>query len=261
MIIISEKLNSSIPSSLKIMENGTDEEIKQFIMSQVAAGASYIDLNAALCKDEAATAKRIADIIIDNTDAGIAVDSPSATAMEEIVSHIGSRRKIIINSITVNERHENISLAKKYSAGIIAVLTSEKGVPETAEERKENAEKTIKILRDNGISDDNIYIDIVAKSAAVSDTAASSALKAITLIKESFPDVHITCGLSNISFGLPQRKVLNSAFFSVAAYLGMDAPICDATAVSIRSAAAASGILSGTDEYCMEYIEEMRGMS
>lgn len=258
MIIISEKLNSSIPSSLRLMENGTDEELRQFIALHCESGAKYLDLNAAMCSDEIGTAKRIADLIIENGECGIAVDSPSEKAMEEILQYIDGRCDVLINSITTTERWDNVDLAVKYNAGIIAVLTDESGSPDTAEKRLLNADKIISHLRSVGISDDRIYIDVIAESTAVSDQAAAVALKTVDMIRKKYSDVHITCGLSNISFGLPERKVLNGAFFSAAAVMGMDAPICDITSPSIRNALAATLILLGEDDYCMEYIEEMR---
>ena len=258
MIIISEKLNSSIPSSFKMMENGTDEELRQFISMQCESGATYLDLNAAMCSDEIKTAKRIADIIIDVGECGIAVDSPSESAMEEILAHINGRCDVLINSITTTERSGNIDLAVKYGAGIIAVLTDNSGTPETAEDRLKNADLVISRLREAGIEDEKIYIDVIAESSAVSDVAAKVALQTVRMIREKYENVHITCGLSNISFGLPERKVLNSAFFSAAAVLGMDAPICDITSPAIKKAYAASLVLLGEDDYCMEYIEEMR---
>ncbi len=258
MIIISEKLNSSIPSSLKLMENGTDKEISDFIAFQCECGADYLDLNAAMCQDEIGTAKRIADLIIKHGGCGIAIDSPSVSVMKELLEYINGRCDVLINSITLSERNENIALAEKYQTGIVAVLTDEAGIPDNAEKRLENADLIIKKLLDAGIPSDKIYIDVIAESAAVSDGAAFCALKTTRLIREKYEDVHITCGLSNISYGLPERKVLNSAFFAAAAVLGMDAPICDVTSPSIRRALASSGVLLGIDDYCMEYIEEMR---
>lgn len=258
MIIISEKLNSSIPSSLKLMENGTDLELSNFIALQAESGAEYLDLNAAMCSDEIKTAKRIADLIIEHGECGIAVDSPSEKAMEEILAHIDGRCDVLINSITATERWGNIDLAVKYGAGVIAVMTDENGSPDTAEKRLANADKVISRLREAGIADEKIYIDVIAESSAVSDNAAKVALDTIKLIREKYENVHITCGLSNISFGLPERKVLNSAFFSAAAVLGMDAPICDITSPAIKRAFVASQVLLGEDDYCMEYIEEMR---
>ncbi len=258
MIIISEKLNSSIPSSLKLMENGTDEEICKFISLQCESGAEYIDLNAAMCANEKETAKRIAELIIKNGECGISVDSPSSEVMEALLEYIDGRCDVLINSITMTERQENIALAVKYKAGIIAVLTDEGGSPDTAEKRLANADEIISRLREAGISDDKIYIDVIAETAAVEDKAAAVALETTRLVREKYKNVHITCGLSNISFGLPERKFLNSAFFAAAAVLGMDAPICDITAPSIKRAFASSKVLLGEDDYCMEYIEEMR---
>lgn len=258
MIIISEKLNSSIPSSLKLMENASYSELEQFIALQCESGARFLDLNAAMCSNEVETAKKIADIIIARGDCGIAVDSPSEEVMEELLSYIDGRCDVIINSITTTERAKNIDLAVKYGAGIIAMLTDENGSPDTAEKRFENAQRIISRLREAGIDDDRIFIDVIAESAAVEDKAANVALETIRLIRSEYENVHITCGLSNVSFGLPERKVLNSAFFSAATVLGMDAPICDITSPSIRRAFFASMILLGEDDYCMEYIEEMR---
>ena len=259
MIIISEKLNSSIPSVKKIFDSDNENALKALIAEQYEAGAAMFDVNTAMCADEVETGKKAIDDVILSTDAGIVVDSPSVDVTKKLLEYINGRVDTIINSVSLSERSENIDLALKFNSGIIVMLTDENGIPDTAEKRFANAESMIKKLNEKGIKNDMIYIDPIIETVAVNDCAASTALETIAMIKKEFPAVHITSGASNVSFGLPKRKIINAAFIALAAYFGMDAPICDVAADGIKGAILASEVIAGKDEFCMNYIEEFAG--
>lgn len=261
MIIIGEKINSSIPSVKKMMDNSDFEGLKNIIVNQMEAGAEYIDVNTALCEDELDMMKRLCDYVIDNTPCGIMLDSPDCDICKAALDYIKSKdgtRSVIVNSVTVNERHQCLDEVKNHSAGIVVLLTDECGIPDNKDKRFENADTMIKLLRSKGFNDEDIYIDIIAESVAVNGEAANVAIDTLKEIRKAYPSVHILCGLSNISFGLPKRYAINNAFLTLCTYHGMDCVICDPLATDIKKAFMAAEVLNGSDDFCMEYIDEFR---
>lgn len=261
MIIIGEKLNSSIPSVKRLMEAFDYDGLKSIVLKQAEAGAEYIDINTALCGDELGMMKSICGFVLENTSCGIMLDSPNPKVCKAALSYIREQdksRKVIINSVTVNERHDCIAAAKEHNAGLVVLLTDETGIPDSSARRSENAKKMIGLLNGEGFSNDDIYIDIIAESVAVNGDAGRIAIDTLCEIRKAYEDVHILCGLSNISFGLPLRSAVNNAFLTLAAYHGMDSVICDPLATDIKKAFMAAEVLNGADDFCMEYIDEFR---
>ena len=260
MLIIGEKLNSSIPSVKKLFDADDFDALSELVLKQRDAGAAFIDLNTALCANETETMKKLCDIVLEKTDCGFVIDSPDTSVSASVLQYIREKsdRSCIINSITVNERHENIETALKFKAGLVVLLTDEKGIPDSAEKRFANAERMISFLRERGFDDGDIYIDVITESAAVNPESAAAALDTIKLIRVNYPDVHILVGLSNISYGLPRRGVINSAFLTLAVYNGLDNAICDPLSPDIKNAYLAAEVLNGSDDFCMEYIDAFR---
>lgn len=259
MIIIGEKLNSSIPDTIKALQNDDKEYIIDKIVLQSKNGADYLDINTAACQDkETDKLKWMLPLIFENSSCGIMVDSPNTKALLEIVPLICDR-KVIINSVTADERiDELLPLICEYKTGVVALPITKDGIPNTAEKRVENAAVIIEKLRQAKVSDDRIYLDVLAETLSVSDNSAVTALKTIKAVKKLYPWVNTICGLSNISFGLPKRAILNSAFLAMAISFGLDSAIMDITSPSMRLYLAASKALFGLDEYCMGYLEEAR---
>lgn len=258
MIILGEKLNSSIPSTLVAIQSKDDETLIFLCKKQAECGADFLDINTAIVGEEELSAMlHIIDLAQENTSCGIMLDSPNVDVIREAIGKI-KNREIIINSITLDERHELISLAKEYNTGIVALPITEDGIPDNAEERFANAEKLIEILTAEGIPMDKIYIDVIIESLAVNGEAAKLAAETARLIREKYDEVHLTCGLSNISFGLPKRININTAIIPVLACAGVDSAIIDITGEKTRHAVISANALCGADEYCMDYIEEFR---
>lgn len=260
MVLIGEKLNSSIPSVRRLMDAGDCGSLAEIVKKQSLCKADFLDINTALCADEAGTMRRLCALCLENSGCGIVVDSPNPKVCEDSLAYIRERsdRPCIINSITTDERHGCIDTALRYGAGIVALLTTGQGIPQTAKERFANAEKAIALLKNAGICEGDIYIDVIVESAAANENAARTALETIALVRRKHPGVHILCGLSNISFGLPKRPLINRAFLTLAAYFGADCAICDVTSEDIRAAYLAAEVLNGADEFCMEYISAFR---
>ena len=258
MILIGEKLNSSIPSTLEAMKKGEDA-LLPIITSQAEAGAAYLDINTALLgEEELPMMKKIISLVIAHSDCGLVLDSPNPSVLSEAVKACEDR-PVILNSVTVDERIEEVipTLAEKHCGVILLPIDRKNGIPATAEKRLENAEKAIARLKNAGVPEEKIWVDVIVETLATADDKAKIALDTVALIK-SHTKAKSVCGLSNLSFGLPKRAFLNASFLSIANYLGLDAAIADPTSPELRKAFYASSVVCGEDEYCMNYIGFIR---
>jgi 5-methyltetrahydrofolate--homocysteine methyltransferase len=148
---------------------------------------------------------------------------------------------------------EIFPIVKKYGTAVIGLTLDEKGIPETAEERVEIAEKIINKAEEYGIERKNIIIDCLVLTASAQQDQVMETLKAIRLIKDKF-NVKTTLGVSNISFGLPERELLNKTFLTMAFTMGLDAPIINPKSEEIMSTIKAYKVLNNEDKDSKEYI-------
>lgn len=258
MILIGEKLNSSIPRTLEAFTARDEAAVVRLITRQAAAGANYLDINTALCKGaEEETLRWVVELALAHSDCGIMLDSPDPGVIARVLPAVGTR-PVILNSVTLTDRLAQLGpLAAETGAGIVALpMTS--GTPETAHERLENAVRLVESLRAFGVKDGRIYLDILVESLGLVPEHAAVTLETLSLIKSHLPGVRTTCGLSNISFGLPRRAVINAAFLAAAVTRDLDSAIVDVTNEAAMDACMAACAISGEDEFAMDYIRYMR---
>lgn len=254
MTIIGEKLNSSIPKTLDALKAHDEDYIVSLIKAQTDKGADYIDVNTALMgDDETATMLWVINLVKQYSNCGIMPDSPNPEVILKAIDTIGDRA-VIINSITAEDKYNVLydTIVRK-SCGVICMPMGDSGFPMTSSERIKNADRMVSALKAAGVSPDNIYVDIVVQAVAADMEAAKAALDTLSKVK-SILGVRTVGGMSNISFGLPMRKHINTAFLAMAMAYGLDAAIIDITSEPVRSTVYASNALLGADEYCLEYI-------
>jgi len=229
---------------------------------QEDAGAEYLDCNTALTDaDELQSMLWLVGLAQEHTACGIMLDSPNPDVIAQCLRRI-QNRKTIVNSITLDATYDAlIETAKQCGAGLVCLPMRGNSIPQTAGERLDRARDLIEKLRRAGIPDENIYLDVLAEAIATNANAARTALETIRLLRESFPAAHTLCGLSNVSFGLPRRAKLNSAFLAMAMHSGLDSVIADITSPHIKDTLHAANALLGQDAYCMEYITYSRGQA
>ena len=258
MIVIGEKLNSSIPSTLKMLQEKDDTAIIRLMKAQEDAGADFLDLNAALLgADELPMLKHLAALAQEYTDCGVVLDSPNVPALLGAAEAVHGRA-LIFNSVTANERIDEIlPAAVSLHAGVLA-LPMKKRMPEGAWERIEITEELIGRLTDAGIPEGDVYIDCLVEALSAGDDKPRAALEAIRCIRAAHPLVHLTGGISNVSFGLPGRAQVTATFLAMAVAEGLDSPIVDITSPAVKASLRAAMALSGEDEFCMDYIRSMR---
>ncbi len=261
MLIISEKLNSSIPSVLEAFEQKNEAFLIDLIKKQEQSGATYIDINTALLQEKELEIMCYAiELVKAHSNLNIMIDSPNVAVILEAAEQ-AKGRKIIINSVTLTDRINELIpfLQQNPDVAVVGLPIPKDGIPKTAEERIVCAGELIQKLTDNGISEDRIYLDVIVEALAVGDENGKVTLETIRLMKEKYPNVKTTGGFSNISFGLPKRMILNTAFLAMAMYQGLDSAIMDPAPDSMKKSYRAINALLGNDEYCMDYIDEIRG--
>jgi 5-methyltetrahydrofolate--homocysteine methyltransferase len=186
------------------------------------------------------------------------VDSPSHFAIEKAIEVYRAKGRLMINSITAEtERMDSIlPLAIKSKAKLVALTMDDKGMPDTAEERVRIAEFILKHVTKNGFDPDELYFDPLIRPVSTEPTQAKEFLRSIPMIKTL--GANTICGLSNVSFGLPDRKLVNATFLAMALRSGLDAAILDPTEKLMYSSLQASLAIEGRDEYCSAYIKSFR---
>ena len=180
--------------------------------------------------------------------------SDDVEAIKEALPYIQGR-KVFINSISTDKAYEALlPMIKETGASVVCLPIAGREIPAQPEGRLKNADLLIEKLTAAGIATDNIYVDVLVEALATEEKAAATTLKTIRLMKEKYPEIQTICGLSNISFGLPNRANLNAAFLAMALVSGLDAAILDCSSPRIQDMLYMAEALLGRDEYCMEYI-------
>lgn len=260
MIIIGEKINSSIKSAKAAIETMDAQAISSLAKAQYDAGAAYIDINAGMfLEKEPEYLAFLAKTVGKELSLPLSIDTPSVPAARAALEAAGGTGNLINSVTTEKERLEGMTqLAVEFGCGVVALCSPEPGMEDTLETRMETADKLISHLTSKGINADKIFIDPMLKPIGAEESAGLDALRTIRLLREKFPDCHISCGLSNLSFGLPKRRLLNRAFAVAAIVAGLDAAIADPLDRELMGLCAAADVIAGHDEYCMEYISKCR---
>ena len=260
MIIIGEKCNSSIPRIHEAMEQKNAKLIQELAQKQEEAGAQYLDINAGMfVENECEHLRWLMNTVREATDLPLVIDTPDPAVAATIAAEYKGK-KTIINSITLEKgRYENmLAAAQKYNTGLVALCMDDSGVPDGVERRIELANILVEKLTAEGICREDIYLDPMVRPVGSGEGYGLEAIKAIRGIRKNLPDVHIVCGLSNISFGLPKRALINRTFLVAAMTAGLDCAIMDPLNRELMASLYAANAVLGSDDYCVEYLTAYR---
>lgn len=259
-LIVGELINTSRKAIKPAVENKDAEFIKDLAQKQVDAGANYVDVNCGtMVFNEPEMMAWLVETIQEKVTAPLCIDSPNPKALEVGLS-LAKNGQPMVNSITAEkERYSTIlPMVLKYKTKIVALCMDDSGMPETAEDRLKIATKLVGDLTAAGVPEDDIYLDPLVKPVSTGDKAGLEVLETIYQIKQKYPNVHGICGLSNISYGLPNRKILNQVFMVQTMTMGMDAYILDPLDKTMMGFVYASTALLGQDQFCMNYLNAHR---
>jgi len=259
MLIVGELINASRKTVREIIEKKDAAGIAEIARSQRDHGANFIDVNAGVfVGQEPELLKWLVTTVQEAVDMPCCIDSPDARAIETALAvHNGTA---MINSISLEkERYDALlSLLAGTQNKVVALCMSDEGMPETADQRIKIADKLVNGLVGHGVSLENIYVDPLVQPVATNNAFGVEFLEAIADIMQSFTGVHTMCGLSNISFGLPERKFINQTFMVMAITQGLDGAIVNPLDARMMACITAAEMLKGRDAYCMNYLNAFR---
>lgn len=262
MIIIGEKLNGSIPSVARAIADKDAELIKDRARKQAEAGATFLDVCASVEEDvEVETLKWMIDLVQEVTDTPICVDSPSAKSCVAAIPFC--KRPGLVNSVSLEgDKIDTIfPVIADTDWECVALLCDNDGIPDSVERRMKVFHGIMEKAKEYGIAPSRLHIDPLVVTLSTDETALTVFADCCRQIKAEYPEIHITSGLSNISFGLPVRKNINQAFMVLAMNAGMDSAIVDPTNKNMIGMIYATDALLERDEYCLNYIGKFQDKS
>ena len=258
-VIIGERIN---PTGRKVlaaeMKDGRMDRVRLDAIAQAAAGAHMLDVNAGIpAADEPALLVAAIRAVSEVSDLPICIDSSVLEALEAgLAAYEG---KALVNSVTAeDERMERIlPLVKKHGAAVIAMANDETGISMIPSERVAIARRIVERAADHGIPPEDVIIDPIAMTVAADPTCGLVTLETMRLIREELGN-NMTCGASNVSFGLPDRATVNAAFLPLAMHAGLTCAITNPLVAEVKRAVLAGDLLLGHDEYAMRWIAAFR---
>ena len=254
--IIGERIN---PTGKKLFKEALKRRDLDYIMKQAieqtSAGAEILDVNVGLPDiDEKDMMLAAVDAVQSVCDAPLQIDTTETDVLEAALRVVSG--KPIVNS--VNGEEEKLStvlpLVKKYGAAVVGLTLDENGIPKSAEERFAIAERILNRALEYGIPREDVYIDCLTLTVSAEQEGAAETLKALRMVKERL-GLKTVLGVSNISFGLPNRELINCNFLAAAMNSGLDLPIINPNVASMSGAVRAYRLLSGYDKGGAKFIE------
>jgi 5-methyltetrahydrofolate--homocysteine methyltransferase len=257
VIIIGECINPTRRKKLvSTLQSGNFEYVLELAESQIKAMADVLDVNVGFPGVD--DVKLLAETVIairDNFDIPLCLDSPNPKAIEAALKVAGG--KCLINSVNGEEKSMNaiIPIAKEYGAAIIGLTMDDEGITNDPLKRLAIAEKILERALKAGIREEDVIIDPLAMAVSADPQACMITLETIRLVHQKL-GLNITQGSSNISFGLPNREVLNSAYMTLSILNGLTCPI--ANPEKITAAIRATDLILGRDDYAMRFVENFQ---
>lgn len=259
MLVVGERINTSRPG----VEPAVRERNKKFIIDEVvrqaSAGAGMIDVNAGTLQDDEAEALNwLVQVAQGAMDLPLCIDSPDPDAlMKALRVHNG---KALINSITGEDARfgEIFPLIVEYRAAVVALAMDDSGIPADSAGRLRVAGRLVERLTAGGMSPGDIYVDTLVQPVSTDTNHGAAVLETIAGIKKNYTGVKTICGLSNVSYGLPSRRLLNRTFLAMCVAAGLDAVICDPLDRELMQTVYAADAIAGRDEFCIAYITAFR---
>lgn len=260
MIVIGEKINGTRKAVSAAIRERDAAFIQQLALSQVEAGSDYLDVNAGTSPErEPEDMAWLVNTIQNVTDVPLCLDSANPEALKAGLELV--KKSPIINSVSGEKsRIEGVlplALAHKTSL-ILLALDDTVGIPGTSEGRLAIIHRLIGLAVEGGLAEDQLYVDPLVTAISTGDKNAMITYDSIRKVHEEYPRAHITCGLSNISFGMPLRSLINQTFMSMCIQVGMDSAIIDPNDRNLKGVMLAAEMLMGRDKFCQKYSKAFR---
>lgn len=261
-VIIGERINPTGKKKLAAaLLAGNLEIVRREALAQVEAGADVLDVNVgAAGVDEVNLLPKAVRMVMETVDVPVCIDTPDAKALAAALAvhkELAPAGKPLINSVNGEEASlaRVLPLVAEYGAAVIGLCMDNEGIPPTPERRLAVAKKIVEQAEAMGIPRENVVIDCLALTMGADSKAGWTTLETIRMVREEL-GANMALGASNISFGLPEREVINGAFVAMAIAAGVTCPIVDAA--KVRPYILAADLALGRDDYAMRYIRAFR---
>ena len=261
MIIIGEKLNGAIPVVQKAIQEKDENFIRERAIAHAEAGATYIDVCAGTAPEiELETLKWMMDIVQEAVETPLCIDSPDPEILKAVFSHCN--KPGLLNSVSGEGNKQEILFPLFKDADpaweCVIMTCDDSGIPNTVEKKVELTQQMVEKGKEYGLTPDRIHIDPCVMALSTDNTSFLHFRDEIAAIRAIYPDIHITSGLSNISFGLPARALMNQNFMTLSMYVGMDSAVMDPLYRDMMGAIYATEALMGKDRLCRKYSKAFR---
>ena len=258
-VVIGERINPTGRKALAAeMKAGDFSRVESDALAQVAAGASMLDVNAGIpLADEPAILAKSIELVQSITDVPLAIDSSVVAALEAGLAVY--KGKPLLNSVTGEEERLEavLPLVKKYNCAVVAISNDDTGISQDLEVRFQVAKKIIERAEDHGIPRCDVIVDPLAMPVGAIGTAGKQVLRLVARLRDEL-GVNSTCGASNLSFGLPNRKGLNTTFVAMAAGAGLASAIVNPLHPEMMMGVRAANVINATDKECSGWISAYR---
>jgi 5-methyltetrahydrofolate--homocysteine methyltransferase len=259
MLIIGERINTSRKAVNEAVEKRDAVFVAADVQRQVKAGADYIDVNAgSRIASEIEDMKWLVEIIEAAVDVPLTLDSPDPKVLQAIVPKV--KKRPMINSTTAeSNRFEAMkAVLQERECDIVALCMDDRGIPKTVEEALRNASFLVQNLTQLGIPLERIHLDPLIQPIGVNKDNGILAVETIRSLHREFPGVRTICGLSNVSFGLPNRFLVNRLFMVLCTGAGLTGAIVDPLDQKMMTHILVAETLMGQDDFCLQYLKANR---
>ncbi|MEL7610641.1 MAG: dihydropteroate synthase [Bacillota bacterium] len=259
MFVISGSINTSLPGISEIVKLRDAKALVAIAGQQVELGAHMIAPNCGThLESEAEDMEWMVQTLQDNVDVRLGIDSPSAEVQAAGLALI-KRGRPLVDSITLEKSRIDgiMPLVKRYNAQLIALLHDEKGMPKTVEDRLRVMPKLDKVVEEYGVDKKDVLLDPLVFPLSVDSENCNIFLETVRRLRCEYPEYSISCGLDNMSYGLPEPELLNVMMLGMIAGAGQDYVMIKMTP-AVSAYLKALQALTAVDEYCIEYIEAYR---
>jgi 5-methyltetrahydrofolate--homocysteine methyltransferase len=259
MLIVGERINTSRKAVNEAVEKRDAAYIMADVQKQAKVGADYIDTNAgSRIGSELEDLGWLVEVIEAAVETPLSLDSPDPKVLLAMAKKV--KKKPMINSTTAeNPRFEAMkSVFQERELDIVALCMDERGIPTTVDQVLENASFLVKNLTGLGIPIQNIHLDPMIQPISVNKDNGIIAVKTLQRIRREFPEVHTICGLSNVSFGLPNRFLVNRVFMVLCIGGGLTGAIVDPLDQKMMTNIIVAETLMGKDDFCKKYLKSNR---
>jgi 5-methyltetrahydrofolate--homocysteine methyltransferase len=258
MIIVGELINMTRKPVEQAWKDRDEEAIASLATKQAEAGADYIDVNSGVPGEEADCMAWLVDVVQKAVDLPLSIDTSHPEALSKALERV--QKAPLVNSVSAEKERWSsfLPLLKGVSCRVVGLLVGDSGLPKTVQDRLDNAAFLMDKFGEAGFAEEDVFFDPCVMPVSTDPEAGADLLAALRELEAKWPRTHRIAAVSNVSFGLPVRSLLNRSFISLAMAAGLDAAIMNPSDKGMIQMLRAAAALLGKDEYCREYLQAYR---